>query len=283
MIKKVNENLAKYTTIKIGGCASVLFMPESVEELVELVKDKGMLPIISGGSNLLINDKRVFAEVIYLGKIDQTIKQMSDGMYYIGSSVRLQKIINTINADGFGGIEFLFSVPGMLGGAVYMNAGRGSDKKCISDCIKDVYVIDKNGNQIILSKDECHFDYRKSVFQKSEYVIIGATMSFFKQDIEISKRLIKERFDICNEYQDNKSPNFGSVFCLYNVRIMDFIKKYSHLLFKNKKARFSQKTCNWIVNDGNGTFEEATSCIRFVERVHRLFHKRHELEVKIWK
>ena len=64
-----------------------------------------------------------------MNKVNNDIISLGNGKYYIGASVRLQRIINTINKDGYGGIEYLMSVPAMLGGAIYMNAGQGSDKK----------------------------------------------------------------------------------------------------------------------------------------------------------
>ena len=57
-----NESLKKYTTIKIGGIAKRLYIPESTDELIELINklNSSKLYIISGGSNLLINDEKVF-------------------------------------------------------------------------------------------------------------------------------------------------------------------------------------------------------------------------------
>lgn len=282
MIKKTNENLAKYTTVKIGGDAATLYIPESVDELAGLIREKGMLPLISGGSNLLINDEKVFPEVIYMGKTDESIRSLGDGRYYVGASVRLQKLINTVNADGYGGMEYLFSVPGMLGGSVYMNAGRGSDKKCISDHILDVHVLDEKGEMQVLAKESCAFAYRKSLFQSSFYVIVGATMRFEPQAPEVSRGLIAERLAQCKSYQDNKKPNFGSVFCLYNPRIMRTVQKYGHKLCRKGSAHFSEKTVNWIVNDGNGSYKQAKRSISLAARLHKLFGKPCKIEVRIW-
>ena len=118
MILKENVSLAKYTTFQMGGIAKKMYFPENIEELVKLTtENKKILHfIIGGGSNLLINDKKTFDEVLCLRNFNQTIEHLQGGKYYIGASVRLQKAIRTINEDGYGGIEYLFSVPGLTGG-----------------------------------------------------------------------------------------------------------------------------------------------------------------------
>jgi len=52
------ENLKKYTTIRIGGTAAKLYIPESREELIKLLEDlQGEdVRILGGGSNILKNE-----------------------------------------------------------------------------------------------------------------------------------------------------------------------------------------------------------------------------------
>ena len=60
----INEDLKKYTTVRIGGVADKLYIPETTTELVELVRDYSPEYFIGGGSNLLINDRH-FDIVVY--------------------------------------------------------------------------------------------------------------------------------------------------------------------------------------------------------------------------
>lgn len=280
MIIKENENLAKYTTVRIGGTAAKLFVPENVKDLQDIIKEQGMLPMISGGSNLLINDEKVFDAVVFLGKFDEGFTIDEYGNVTAGASLRLQKLINSINEKGFGGIEYLYSVPGMLGGAIYMNAGRGSDKKSISDYLISVTAINNRGEIVVLTKEECRFTYRKSIFMKNNMIILSAVFKFPKQSIEESKKNIAERLETCKKFQDNSKPNFGSVFCKYNVKIMNFVKKHRKL-FGNKPVHFSDKSVNWIVNEGEGSFRDAKKCIDKITKIHKLFRKDIEVEVRI--
>ena len=62
-----DEPLSAHTTFKMGGRARLFIIPESEQELIEVINSRP-LPryIIGGGSNLLINDEKTFDEVISL-------------------------------------------------------------------------------------------------------------------------------------------------------------------------------------------------------------------------
>lgn len=280
MILKENEELKQYTTFKMGGIAKKFYIPESEEELLSLIKTLDNYKILSGGSNLLINNDGVFENVVYMKDFNKKIINKGNGVYYIGASVRLQKIINKINEDGYGGIEYLYSVPAMLGGAIYMNAGRGRQFNMqLTDYLTDVDVL-IDGDIKKFTKNECKFSYRKSIFQDNNYIILGANFKFKEVDIDESKILKKERIELCKKVQDNSAFNFGSVFCVCNGTIMKIISKLS--LNNKRGVYFSNKTSNWLCNDGNGDFKQAIKLINRVKKIHRLFNKKIELEVRIW-
>lgn len=278
------ESLKKFTTVKIGGKAKNLFFPESREELIELLKTlpKNNFHILSGGSNVLINDRKTFENVIILTKMDTTITSLGNGEYYAGASVRIQKLINTINKDDYCGIEYLYSVPALVGGAVVMNAGRGKlHGLAISDYIEKVYVYDE-GNIRILDKKECNFSYRNSIFKGSGLIVLGASFTFEKKDLNNSDQLTKqERMDFSKAVQDYSGPSFGSVFCQQNKFIMQVVRILGPG-YKNGMA-FSKKTSNWLTNRGEGTFSQAIKLINRVEKIHKLIGKKIVPEVIIWK
>lgn len=283
MIIKENESIAKYTTFRMGGTAEKMYFPESVEELEALVReDKEILRyMIGGGSNLLVNDHKVFERVLCLRSFNNRFEHLGGGKYYIGASVRLQKVINTINADGFGGIEYLYSVPALIGGAVYMNAGRGKKhNKCLSDYIVSVdYYLD--GSLHTMRKADCKFAYRSSCFQEMQgVVIVGAHFEFPEVDIEEAKAKVQERIDLCKRVQDSSAPNFGTVFCESNKYIMEVVRRL-HWDYKNG-VTFSSKTKNWLLHKEGGSFEQAIKLLEKVKKTHKLLGQKCRAEVKIW-
>ena len=161
-----------------------------------------------------------------------------------------------------------------------MNAGRGRQfNQQISDYIVSVDAI-YNGEIVTLSKEECLFQYRNSIFKHSDYLIIGVLFKFSEMKIEESKRLKNERIKLCREKQDSSGFNFGSVFCKYNPTIM----KVAPLLRVefNSNVRFSKKTQNWICNSGKGTYKQTLKLIKLLELMHKMSLKKIEREVIVW-
>lgn len=276
MIELMNQDLSKYTTVKIGGIAKKILVPEDVEELIYIVKKFSPIYFIGGGSNLLIAN-REFELVIDLRKFNNTMVYLGNGIFKVGASLHLQSLINRINELGFGGIEYLYSVPGLVGGAIVMNAGRGKKyNRTISDYVISIDLI-RGGEIITLSKEECNFSHRYSIFQNSKDVIIGCTMQFPQMSVEESTLLKKERIEFCKKVQDASKPNFGSVFSESDSKIMNYAKKHKI----GNKVHFSEKTINWIINEG-GSFEDALSAIKKVEFLHKLILKKCKREVIVW-
>lgn len=275
-----NVELKKYTTVRIGGIAEKFIIPQNIEELTDVMRKDNPKYLIGGGSNLLISE-RTFDMVVCLREFADYVNDLGEGEFEVGASVRLQKLIMTINEKGYGGIEYLYSVPGLVGGAVVMNAGRGkSYNKTISDYIKKVTVL-YEGKILEINKEDCGFEHRNSMFKNSEYIILSVIFNFPKQSVEVSKKLREERILLCKENQDSKGYNFGSVFMEANTKILRIFKKYGSK--KNKHVYFSKKTLNWLINDGEGTFDEALRNIEMVNKVHKIFRKDCTPEVIIWK
>lgn len=273
-----NADLKKLTTFKMGGTASKLYTPETEDELINLIQDKHPQYFIGGGSNIIINT-RVFDSVVNLREFSSTIEDKGNGTYIVGASVRLQKLIKTINADGYGGIEYLYSVPGLVGGAVVMNAGRGkSFNECISDYIESVKVFCR-GQVYWMEKVDCKFSYRMSNFQHSDAIVLAVRFKFNKTSLETSEALRKERLELCKKKQDNSAPNFGTVFCESNKAIMQLYKYLP--IGKKNGIKFSGKTANWMLNNG-GSFDDVLILLKRVKKFHRVLGQKCRTEVIIW-
>lgn len=277
-----NVSLSNYTTLKIGGECKRLFFPKTESDIVELISEYPQAPILGGGSNLLINDTHSFDMAICMKDYMAETIEIKNDMVYVGAGVRLQKLIKYINSNGYGGIEYLWSVPGLVGGAIYMNAGRGRGaNKQISDYLVSVEVLE-NGQLRTYTKDQCEFGYRTSIFQRKECIISSATFTFDYISPEEGKRLQNERIQLCREFQDNKYPNAGTTFCESDPRIMRLFQKIASKKI-TEGVHFSSKSPNWLQNRGNGTYNEAIKIIERVELLHKILGKKCKLEYIIWK
>lgn len=280
---KVEEHISlkAYTTIKIGGTAKRFYKVENLEDIKEVIRTVGdNYLILANGSNLLINDKREFDNVIYMNSYKK-VMEYEDDIIEVSSSVKVQELINYINKNGQGGIEYLYSVPATVGGAIFMNAGRGKAyNKAISDYIVNVKILD--GDEVrVLNKEECKFGYRKSIFQDKKYIILSAKFRFDKVSKEDSTDLKKERVEYSKKYLDSTNKSAGSVFKVNHPKIMNLLKKIG-LGWKNG-ASYSKKTSNWINNNGNGTYTQVKTLVFTAKMLHKIFMKEIELEYIEWK
>lgn len=281
-----NFDLSKKTTFKVGGTAKNFYIPFSADELIELLGsiNNEEYYILSGGSNILINDEKSFEHVISMEKVDETMSFIGGGKFYIGASCRIQKVISFVNEHQYGGFEGLYGLPALFGGNIYMNAGIGSKKNSrftISDFIERVKCIDKNTREIVwLNKAECGFAHRKSIFFNNEYIILGAEIKCVQQSIESSKEKIKQRLEYCKKNQVWGKGCFGTCFCDSSRKILQMVRmtrKYS-----NRGISVLKSNPNWIINNGNATFKETMKYIKSCKRLHKFLHKNIELEVRIW-
>lgn len=283
MIILENVSLKVYTSIKIGGIAEKLLLPETPEELIETLNnmkstDKPFY-ILGGGSNVLINDQKKYPVVICLKRFDKRIEFQGENQVKVGASVMLPYFINMINRRSLGGIEYLYSVPGTVGGAIAMNAGRGRKYgQSISDYLESVEVWEK-GEVKTYSKEEGYFEYRNSKFKNSDIVILNAIFKFDSIDTRETEKRKKQRIQLCKEVQDNSYYNFGSVFAEYDYTIMNLIK---HTSFRKAKGAFySHKTINWMLNN-DGTYNEVIKKVELAEKIHRYLHKKIRREFITW-
>ena len=275
------EPLSKHTTMRIGGIAKKYYAPESIDELIKLLNelDDTNLYVISGGSNLLINDNRTFDQIISMAYVDQRVLFYDDGTIYCGASVRIQKLINDAKELNYGGIEYLYSLPAMVGGIVCMNAGRGKQyNQSISDHVLEVIVI-HNGELHTISKIDCLFGYRSSIFQNGQYIIIGVKLSLLSKSKEEIDADIKKRLELCKKTQDHSGTTFGTVFSEADGRVLKLMRIcFSH----TKGVRYSSHRLNWLINDGSGTFKQAIRLISVCRILHKLINKDLKEEVVIW-
>lgn len=292
MIILNNEPLSKRTTFHIGGTAEKLYIPESEEELIQVSKDiydrDHRVYVISGGSNLLINDDRAFPEVVCMAKACRELEQLHDGVFYIGASVRIQKAISFVNSFGYGGFEELIGLPALFGGIIYMNAGIGRESAplfTISEFVDSVRALDlKTGETVTLTAEECRFGHRTSVFKNGQYIILGAQITCRATDRDDAASRIQKRREDCHKSFEYGKGCFGSCFMRFKgpiLRTLSALYKKGILKYSGK-VRFANNNANWLVNEGGGTYKDAMTIINRCKKLHKLAFQKLECEVIIW-
>lgn len=253
MIKfRKNVKLAPLSTFGIGGRAEYFCDVRNPEDLIRgvvLAKELGLpFRIFGGGSNIVFPDGRLGGLLIRFrgGRV-----AVRGNRFIADAGVDLGTIVKKSINLGFRGLETLSGIPGTLGGAVVGNAGAYGHS--ISELIKRVEIWDpfdvtpldsargRQGRQWI-SKSQCKFDYRESVFstyggsaagrKHKPRMVLRVELSFKKGDKkklkEISREIIKVRE---KKYKlGTRCP--GSFF--KNVLVRDISKKSLKLIDKSK-------------------------------------------------
>jgi len=281
MIELPNEPMSKHTTFRIGGPVELMLIPGSEQELIDAVVDCNNhdIPyrILGNGSNLLVSDDGLKGRVIN-NQDACTRLELVDGVVYAGSSVKLQSFIRFCVKNGLEGSEYLFSVPATIGGAVFMNAGRGKAlNQQISDYLLSVRIFD--GTSVVeIRKDQCDFAYRSSVFhRKRQWLILGAYFKPPLQDVAVGDAKVKERMRYVKITQDFNQRAAGSIFKSARHRFFDLVKG-----MKIGDAQYSKKTTNWINNTGSAKAVDVLRLIRIVKLLNLVTLKRAQQEIEVW-
>ena len=247
---KIKKNHILKNTFKLPVTGDI-YLPETIDEVIHM-------PVIGRGSNLLIKNCKQALSFDLLNNF--TVK---GNTCYVEAGMFMPSLVMRLKKLGLGGFEYFTSIPGSLGGAITMNAGRGKIYgKYISDHVISVTALIK-GKLVKLPKDECGFGYRRSRFQESNEIVVGAELNLSK----FSEKALRERIDFVKKTQDRLKPNAGTIF------YQGWGKS-----FKGKRvggAMFSEMTDNWIINE-NGTFEDIMELINYTK-----INKKN-LEIRIW-
>ena len=278
---KVDEtyDLIHHNTMNLHSVADFFYSPESYDEIRQLLVKYPEALILAAGSNVVL-PPRLSRPVISLMSLDNAIDYMEDGSVRVGCSVRIQKLIRSLQKHKLGGIEYLFSVPASVGGLVYMNGGRGREHNmAISDYLESVEYLDRDDMNIkTYVVDRADFSYRHSPFQNMDAIILSATFKFKEQEPEETESLIKERLAYSKKYLSADKPSCGTAFCKGNRYIFRLLRG-----MRVGGAMFSKKTSNWISNVDNATYDDICRLVKRTKSIHKLFFSACQLEIKIIK
>lgn len=264
----VNEPLARYTTMKIGGPADILIVPKHVagiEKTLQLVKQyKTKWTVIGRGSNLLVSDQGIEGVVIRLGEgLDHL--EVEKHKVRVGSGYPLIKLSTLLSRQGLAGLEFASGIPGSVGGAVYMNAG--AHKSDISSVLSKALILFEDGTIDWLMNKELEFSYRASVLQtKRPGIVLEAEFQLQAGKREEIVRSMQNNKDYRRETQPWNHPCAGSVFRNPIPHFAgDLVEKAGLRGYRIGGAQISEMHGNFIVNTGGASAQDVLSLIELIK------------------
>lgn len=181
--------LKNYNTFGVKVIADSFAEINSTEDLIGLLSSgvSSEIFVLGGGSNILFKNPSLHALVlkIYI----KGIKIIDENDYSVLIEANAGEIwddlVKYCVERNYGGIENLSLVPGTVGATPIQNIGAyGQELKNVFESLTAVRLDD--GTEIHLTKEECKFDYRDSIFKrelKNQVVITSLRLRLTKNPV----------------------------------------------------------------------------------------------------
>ncbi|MCX6087364.1 MAG: UDP-N-acetylmuramate dehydrogenase [Caldiserica bacterium] len=278
------EPLSLYTSFHIGGPAEYLYTPCGEEDLICALRAARALKVpttvLGNGTNVLVSDRGVEGLVVRL--METSLQPvMEKGLVLARAPMPLSSLLDFVIHQDLSGLEYLTSIPGTVGGAVYMNAGSFS--QAISTHLAYVEVLDRNLEYVVKKHEEVDFDYRYSEFQESGAIILGAAFDLEAGDGATIRSTAARIRSEKHAKQSWEHPNAGSIFTnpptTYAGKL---IEEAGCKGLQVGQAQVSAKHANFIVNLGGATALDVAGLMDIVvQKVYARFNVRLSPEIRL--
>lgn len=260
-----DELMSRHTSWRVGGPASIFFKPDSLDDLSQFLRSiETRVPIfwLGLGSNLLVRDGGLPGVVIATSGIFNSLEKLDQHRVRVGASVACTKLARQCIRWDFGPSEFFAGIPGLVGGALAMNAGAHGGETW--ERVRSVQTIDRYGEIRRRFPDEYEIGYRTVRGPDDEW-FVEAELEF-DPDVVASMDKLKEMLARRKESQPLGLPTCGSVFRNppgdHAARLIEASGLKSCRI---GEAEVSEKHANFIINRGDATAQDIENLIRHVQ------------------
>jgi UDP-N-acetylmuramate dehydrogenase len=258
-----------------------------VAELIRLsraCREDGLpLFVLGGGANILVSDRGIRGLVLDTGAL-RGVERRGDSLECL-SGTPMSEVSERAADERLTGLEFLYSMPGSVGGSVWMNARCYGSQ--ISDVLEWVELLDLSSaaqgepRRVRCSAEQ--FGYKRSPFQQRPCVILRASFLLRPGDPRESLR----RMEGYREDRERKGhfllPSAGSAFKnnrdfgAPTGKLIDDLGLTGHRV---GAAAVSRQHGNIIVNLGGATAADVLRLLELLEcRVLERYGFRLEREI----
>ena len=281
-----NVPLAEFTTWRVGGPATWIIEPESVDEVLaalQWAKANGQpCQVIGAGSNLLIHDNGLPGLTLSLRRLQGAELDSNSGVIEALAGEPIPTLARRAARAGLKGLAWAVGIPGTVGGAAVMNAGAQGG--CTADWLEAVRVVPiQGGESFELKRDQLEFDYRHSRLQQENLLVLSARFRLEPgHNPQELRRETNSNLSHRTSTQPYTLPSCGSVF--RNPEPLKAGRLIQELGLKGERvggAEVSSVHANFIVNTGNATAVDINQLIELVQdRVEQRHAVRLHPEVK---
>lgn len=246
--------LAPLVWFKAGGAAEWLFEPADVEDLRSFLFALDPSVPVMGlglGSNMIVRDGGVPGVVVRLGKPFAKVERIDDVTLRCGGGASGILVSSSARDAGIGGVEFLRSIPGTVGGFVRMNGGAyGRETK---DVLVECDVVLRSGELRTLRLDELGYTYRHSELPDGA-IVVSATFRGHPEAPAVVQAEMDRIAAAREESQPLRSKTGGSTFKNpEGHKAWALVDAAGCRGLRRGDAQVSEKHCNFLLNLGNAS------------------------------
>jgi UDP-N-acetylmuramate dehydrogenase len=249
-----NQSLAELTWFRVGGPAQVLFTPADEDDLgyfLERLPNEFPLYVVGVGSNLIVRDGGMQGVVVRLSPRAFGETAADGDIVTAGAAALDKRVAETAAVASLGGLEFLFGIPGTIGGALRMNAGaNGRETK---DVLVEATGLGRDGKRHRFSNADMKFVYRNSGVDAS----IIFTSARFRGTVAAAET-IRARMNEVQNHRETAQPirekTGGSTFKNPpGNSAWKLIDAAGCRGLRVGGAQVSEMHCNFLINTGDAT------------------------------
>ena len=262
--------IKKLNWFNIGGKSKVFFKPKTLKELKDfllLYNERGKIFTLGLGSNVLFHDNIFNGVVIKLGNNFSSISKLNDETIIAGSSCSQKKLSQFAENNNISGLEFMYCIPGSVGGGIRMNSG------CFGTEFKDILIslqaMDTRGNMMVIPSSKIIFNYRSTELDKN-LIFLSAT---FKGQLSQKKKISDLMLNYMkkkNNSQPSKIKTGGSTFKnpinQTKKKVWELIRESVPTDLNFGDAYISNKHSNFFINKKNATSKDMINLIKYVKK-----------------
>jgi len=261
-----------HTHYHIGGVAREVYFPVTAEDmrdvLKSLIETDTPYYVLGGGSNVLVGDGYWDGAVIVTTGMNRL--EPNTGHIRCGAGVASSTIAETALEYGKTGLEFLYLLPGSIGGALAMNARY--DMTSISDVLIDATAVHPLMGLRTFVQSEIDFAYKHTGIISEGWYICACSLRWVDGDpAEIRTRM--DRIDWKrSESRHFEYPSCGCIFKNDHNRNIQAGKLLDSLGVKGMRvgdAAVAEYHANFIANLGNATAHDVLTLIEQIEKIVR--------------
>ncbi len=183
-----NIPLKNYTTMKLGGPARFMAevrTPDEVATTYRNARAQGLsVFVLGGGSNVIAKDEGYNGLVMRIRIPGFTViaDDLNSTTIALGAGEDWDAVVKRTVDMELSGIEAMSAIPGTAGGTPIQNVGAYGQE--IADTLQSVEAYDTSTDSFVtLTRQECGFSYRDSVFRgewAGRYILTSLTLKLSK-------------------------------------------------------------------------------------------------------